>query len=347
MAAPAKTPVTVFMGAGSGNVSGLDELVFIHTVMRGARSVSIPFCQTVYFGHVLGRDGKEFAALAVTTGVGYVSTTSCTVQLMRHSPYAPTSIVFIGTSGFSPYKGGFDPLDKESGCRSVGASITKNAIGSVCVTSGAFLMESGSCIERLEDNQCSRPNCSVFSKAIALNYIIADASLAEAIRAANTGVEFPPMPKDVTKGMQNWWAANEAAEETNAPNEPHLVHCAEATVNAINVGAERDYLCREYTSQFMKLPMSEAVCVQSMEAMGFLTAMLNFPHVSVAIVRTASNYDMYPLKRVVDGRWEQKVNYVPEDEYAAFVNASFHYSVKTATFVVANYFLSETVGLHL
>ncbi|KAH9577534.1 hypothetical protein LSM04_007799 [Trypanosoma melophagium] len=246
---PAQTPVTVFMCADSEDYSGAHELSFIQDAMINPRAVDIPFCQTACFGQLVGKDGTEFSALAVTTEIGYVSSTSCTVQLMRYSSYTPTSIVFLGTSGFSPFQGGFDPLNKASGCNPIRNGVPKNAIKS--------------------------------------------------------------------------------------------------TFNSIFVGAERDYLCREYTAQVTKLPISEVVCVQAMEGFGFLKAMWDFPDIPVALVRAASNYDMYPLKRPADGRWEQNINYVSEEEYGALVNASFHYSVKAASFFVANYFLGSIVDIKL
>ncbi|ORC93738.1 uncharacterized protein TM35_000016150 [Trypanosoma theileri] len=337
-----KTPVTVFMCADSGDHSGAPELSFIQGAMMNSRAVQIPFCQTAYFGELVGKDGNIFSALAITTGIGYASATSCTVQLMRFSAYKPKSIVFLGTSGFSPFQGGFDPLHKESGCHPVRDAVPKNAIGSVCVTSGSFLMESGECIEDLADNQCSRPMCSRFNKTTALNQIVANPLLSDAIRAANKDVKFPQMSSTVVDGLKKWWSSNEAAENPNTPMEPRIVQCAESTYNSIFVGAQRDYLCREYTAQVMKLPISEVVCAQAMEGFGFLKAMVNFPDVPVAVIRSASNYDMYPLKWNVNGRWEQNLNYVSEKEYGTFLNASFHYSVKTASFVVANYFLNKT-----
>ncbi|KPI86237.1 hypothetical protein ABL78_4710 [Leptomonas seymouri] len=293
---------------------------------------------------------------------------------------------------------------EQDGCapRLAGAA-TPLAIGSICVTSAAFFMESGSCTERLRHTQCSRPHCSGFQNTLGseLNKYFTKDNLAKEIEAASQSRAWPGMPALVREGMQRFWAANEAIETAGRapPTNPSFVTCAESTVNAINVGAERDFLCREYTAHTLNamhrqtagpprgadsvpapLTVGDVVCVQAMEAVGFLRSIAAdaaaAASIPVAVLRTASNYDMYPLKKhyvqpevwkaalasrqvavspevaeaieaVVESStesdiaaytWQQSFEFMTPEEYESFVVASFHYSVKTAMFVVSNYF---------
>lgn len=489
--------VTVFMCADSGEFSGTHELAFLHDAMEERTTLPITHCVSAYLGYLRHADGHRIRALAVTTGIGYISATVCTRSVLRLQTDLRlrfASMVLIGTSGFSPFVGGFDPTNTSyyaryqaqqreaqaklaedtaeppqeaatstpkryltareyrerkaaqaelvatrsptgrivqsvnyeradtqeqldaDGCAPRSPDTQKVAVGSICVTSGAFLMESAQCTETRNSNQCSRPNCHGFDAFFgAKNSFLGDDTLARKIEAASEGKAFPAMPEHVRKGMQTFWDANEAAGgDRAAPSAPMFVRCAESTLNAIVVGAERDYLCRELTARVLQggvrgrrdegtekpttttITADNVVCVQAMEAFGFLQAIhAAAPDMPHAVIRTASNYDMYPLQKqyvsseevealiqrssaegkggkeatlhgvgpetaaaapaaakgiteeeatadaaVVAGYvWRQNVDYISQEEYDAFVISSFHYSVKTVTFVLSNYFL--------
>lgn len=485
--------VQVFMCADSGEYSGAHELGILQNSMENAEVLQLAHCQSAQLGYIRHADGHAIRSLTVTTGIGYISATLCTTsvlrfRLQRNLHYK--SIVYIGTSGFSPMVGGWDPTnttayasftEKEreamvngeaevseappalfktlaevqeaevqalqrrrgaveagvpyhlpypsqlnfehaetgeqveyDGCapRRTGSATSHTAaspaaateatkplaVGSVCVTSSAFFMESGSCTERTRHTQCSRPHCSGFQNSLSSEskmYFTKD-DFAKAIEAASHDKVWPEIPPLVQDGLKRFWAANEAVEPADraAPTSPSFVTCAESTVNAINVGAERDFLCREYTAYTLNtmrrqtagprrdadpaaapLTVNDVVCVQAMEAIGFLRSMAADAAASatipVAVLRTASNYDMYPLRKhyvpsavwkaavaskavpvssavaqaieaaesdVVAYTWEQNFDFMSPEEYEKFVMASFHYSVKTVTFVVSNYF---------
>ncbi|KPA82026.1 hypothetical protein ABB37_03200 [Leptomonas pyrrhocoris] len=484
----AEEPIQVFMCADSGDYSGAHELGILQNSMEDAEVLKLAHCQSAQLGYIRHADGHAIRSLIVTTGIGYISATLCTSSVLRfrharHVEYK--SIVFIGTSGFSPMVGGWDPRNttafaafverenaamrqgepdtevnadaappalfktlkevqeaeaeaarrlqssvdagekfplpspsqlnfehakagvqlEQDGCapRLVGAA-TPLAIGSVCVTSAAFFMESGSCTERTRHTQCSRPHCSGFEIRYMRepNMYFTKNNFAEAIKAASADRAWPAMPPLVEAGLQRFWAANEAIEAAGrvSPAKPSFVTCAESTVNAINVGAERDFLCREYTAHTLNsmyrqtaephrdadpvrapLTVNDVVCVQAMEGVGFLRSMAAdaaaVASIPVAVLRTASNYDMYPLKKhyvqpevwraAVTSRkvavspevaqaieaaaagesttsdiaaytWQQNFEFMSAEEYEKFVVASFHYSVKTVTFVVSNFF---------
>ncbi|KAG5493059.1 hypothetical protein GH5_01788 [Leishmania sp. Ghana 2012 LV757] len=298
----------------------------------------------------------------------------------------------------------------------IASAITPLSLGSVCVTSTAYLIEAGSCTERVRHTQCSRPHCTRLRNELdsETKVFFSSNALARKMEAASHGKKWPEMPEIVKNGQRRFWATNEAVEPVTeggehrrvTPSGPSFVTCAEATGNTISIGAERDYLCREHTSHALDLaqhlvterhhheadsresPLNtqNVACVRAMESMGFLRSLADdntARDIPVAVVRGAASYDMQPMKKVyvppavwrsalaagqltvsprvaaaleaeeavaadVEGTqrdsgitaytWHQRPHFMPEAEYQAFVTASVHYAVETATFVLSNYF---------
>lgn len=258
----------------------------------------------------------------------------------------------------------------------------KVAIGSVCVTYGSLLQECGLCEEENDlTSLCSRPRCRMQNSTTFFGpcgFRHPTSAFAEQMKGAMYGRPFPSPPPVVREAMQVFWEANEAAtdyvaragadEAENAdpvllynrlpPKEPILLNCAEVSTNQILAGPRSDVLCRQYTEELFGglYAAKDLSCVQAMEGMGVLHVMTrDHPNVPVAIVRGASNYDMFPLARRVhrvggaDGpmpyvAWDQKEHYLADDEFHRYTRFSYQYSIETASAVVLNYFLSaETV----
>ncbi|KAG5493803.1 hypothetical protein JKF63_01635 [Porcisia hertigi] len=298
-------------------------------------------------------------------------------------------------------------VDRDGCSPHVPGEVTPLSLGSVCVTSTAYLIETGFCTEHTRHSQCSRPHCSTLSNEHDCEtkvYFASDA-LARSIEAASHGKTWPDMPETVKKVQTRFWEANEAMEPTGEGKERHrvgpsgasFVKCAEATGNTIHIGAERDFLCREHTVQALKiaqrlltergqyeantrepLTITNVACVRAMDSMGFLLSLTldrTARDIPVAVVRSASNYDMYPMKKVyvppavwrsalASGKltvspsvaaainaegalhestlaaytWHQRPDFLSEAEYQEFAAASLQYALETATFVLSNYF---------
>lgn len=106
--------VTVFLCADSGNFSGAHELGGILRAMEGRQELTLKHCQSAHLGIVRHADGHAVRSLAVTTGINYISSTLCTrsvLKLRRERGYTYDAMVFVGTSGFSPIVGGWDPTN--------------------------------------------------------------------------------------------------------------------------------------------------------------------------------------------------------------------------------------------
>ncbi|KAG5493804.1 hypothetical protein JKF63_01636 [Porcisia hertigi] len=277
----------------------------------------------------------------------------------------------------------------------------KVALGSVCVTHASLIQECGLCVEENDlSSLCSRPRCrmqnstSLFGPCSFRHPV---SSFAEQMKRAMNGKPFPSPSDTVRKSMQAFWEANEAAAEDanmhgskrtqgstfsrdasasassaaallsnrQPPTTPILLTCAEVSTSQILAGPRSDVLCRQYTEELFQglYAAKDLSCVQAMEGAGVLHVLTQeFPTVPVAIVRGASNYDMFPLSRhvyrlnntAVGARqavddwyvaWDQKEHFISDDEFHRYMKASFQYSIETASAVVLNYFLSAETAL--
>lgn len=246
--------------------------------------------------------------------------------------------------------------------------------------------------------RCSMHNSTTFFGPCGFRH--PSSSFAEHMKGAMFRKPFPAPPAIVKEAMQAFWEVNDAVPEyakstensgkarsrrmqaklaaeeaVNAsevilsynrvpPSTPILLNCAEVATSQILAGPRSDILCRQYTDELFDgiYPAKDLSCVQAMEGMGVLHVMTReYPQVPVAIVRGASNYDMFPLSRQehllnrttnANGvskeewfvSWDQKEHYVSDDRFHEFTKASYRYSIETASAVVLNFFLSaETV----
>ena len=370
---------------------------------------------------------RKIPVLAVTTGIYATSSAACTAAVMALPMFSVQSVTLIGTAGVSPVVGGggwnarkpppasravpSEKVEKDANPACQGywsVEAEKIALGSVCVTYGALLLECGHCIEENElTSLCSRPRCTMHNSTTFFgqcNFRHPKSSFAEQMKGAMYRKPFPAPPAMVREAMRVFWEANEAvveyakpleknrkkktqprsrrmrelaeAEPVNAsevilsynrvsPQMPILLNCAEVGTSQILAGPRSDILCRQYTAELFEglYPAQELSCVQAMEGVGVLNVLTRqYPHVPVAIVRGASNYDMFPLSRHVHllnrtskannivkdewyVSWDQKEHYLSDDKFHEFTKASYRYSIETASAVVLNYFLSADTVL--
>ncbi|KAG5468124.1 hypothetical protein LSCM1_02096 [Leishmania martiniquensis] len=248
---------------------------------------------------------------------------------------------------------------------------------------------------------CSRPRCRLQNAAALFGpcaFRHPMSSFAEQMKRAMAGKPFPSPSATVREAVKVFWGANEATIDyvaategtqtrlskrmrasrgpsANAsavilsydrlpPTTPILLNCAEVSTSQILAGPRSDVLCRQYTEEVFegRYVARDLTCVQAMEGVGVLHVLTReYPTLPVAIVRGASNYDMFPLSRhvyrlrntAIRGRradnewyvaWDQKEHYISDDEFHRYTKASYQYSIETASAVVLNYFLSaETV----
>lgn len=352
------TPVIGIFCADNGTFSGLSEIAFIsekvhsQVALDGVENA----CQSALIGTMQLHNGSIANIVLATTGIGALNAALCTTALLRLPSLQFLEIIFTGTSGFSPVLGGFEPT-APGGCHSQYLPTTV-AIGSVCVTSTAYDGSCGECISNPYadgnnlPNECSRPNCanhtstSLFGKCSET----LPNGLALSIVAANSGVTFPTQSAAVVAGSVSWWAAHEVVDDytrQHPPSVPTLhTNCAEIDVRQISPGAPLDYLCREYSAELLGLTPATTLCVAAMESTGFLQAVRQSQqkNVKVAVVRAASNWDMFPLSAAPGEnstfalRWLQNTTYVSSLDKLAFTKESYQYAIQTSNVVVLNYF---------
>jgi hypothetical protein len=350
-------PVVGVFCADNGTFSGLSEIAFIsQNVLSQVAVTGVDgACQSAFMGTLQLRNGSVANVVLATTGIGAVSAALCTSALLRLSSLQFLEIIFVGTSGFSPVLGGFEPT-APGGCHAQSRPTTI-AVGSVCVTSTAIDGSCGECISNPYadgsdlPNECARPNCANHTSTSLFGTCSESFpnGLAASIVASNNGTTFPVQPSVVAAGSASWWGSHEAVDAYTRQHPPLIptlhTNCAEVDAHQIWVGAPLDYLCREYTAELLGLTPASALCMVAMESTGFLQAVRQSQQksVKVAIVRAASNWDMLPLSAAPSGnstfslRWLQNTTYVSSDERLNFVKASYQYAVLTSNNVVLNY----------
>lgn len=348
-----------FLCADNGTFSGLSELAFISEQVQSKMPLDgvEGACQSAFVGSLQLSNGTEMRAVLATTGIGELNAALCTSALLRLTSIRFKTMIFVGTSGFSPVLGGFEPL-APGGC-SAQTAPSSIAVGSVCVTAASIDGTCGECVSNpyadREDlsNECSRPNCANHTATSLFGSCseTASNSLQAAIVDSNEGKPFPKQTQGVLAGTTAWWSAHEAVDENtrqHPPTVPSLhTNCVEVDVRQIWVGAPMDYLCREYTAELLGLTPASALCVAAMEASGFLAAVRTShqPNIEVAVVRAASNWDMFPLSSASANatnnlRWLQNTTYVTSEERLEFIKQSYQYAVQTSNQVVLNYIRS-------
>ena len=207
-------------------------------------------------------------------------------------------------------------------------------------------MQCGMCVSKSEPNICNRPNCHGHNLTDLYGecHFSQPGNLAEELSHASPN--FPPMPTSLKRNSAKWWAANEAVSPSSSsepPTEPTLVsNCAEADAHQIWVGPDQDYLCREYSAELLGTTADRVPCVCAMEGVGFLQSVKNFPlryKLEVAVIRAASNWDMYPLTSVngTTDVWEQNIEYVSAEEHLDLVKEGYQYAVLTSNSIILAY----------
>lgn len=351
---PTKNDVVdvAFLCADNGTFSGLSELAFVSDEVFQQEPLVAPLCQSASIGYTFGSGGKVISVIVATTEIGAIQAAACTQSILLFSGLRIQRVVFVGTSGFSPVVGGFEPLS-QGGCNQLSASVERIAVGSICVSSDAFDLSCGTCVSNplsqaeTLPNECFRPNChghlatSLFGNCVHR----VNRSLADQIFSASTLVQLPSQPAEVRNGSARWWAAHEAVPQalrSSAPDVPVILrNCAEADARQIWVGAPLDYLCREYASELINTTSGSVPCVVAMESAGFLTVVSqlqgNGIALEAAVVRAASNWDMYPQVSVGVGRWAQNSTYASDEEHLDFVKATYQYAVRTSNELILKY----------
>ena len=333
--AASPTIVHAYLCADNGTYSGMSELHYLEKVLKESRVLELPFCQSAYFGTLPGAADKPVPAVLVTTGIGSDNAALCTQSLLERAASLElviSNLIFVGTSGFSPVIGGFNPI-LPGGCSAV-QNVSLVSLGSVCVTNAAFDQTCGMCVSDAteEANECKRPNCHNHSSVSLFGQCSYSGSseLQQTIMDANEGIKLQSMPAVLVAGTNKWWSAEESTIFNSAPPTTPTItsNCVEADSREIWVGAAND-----------GTEVENVGCVSAMEAVGFLRVLHEHKgRFRGAVIRGAANYDRYPLYRLLPHEvWAQNTSYVSSAEHGALVQAGYRYSILTTNAVLLNY----------
>ena len=345
-------PRFALLCADDGTFSGAHELKYVLEAMTDKQIVhgASQWCQnnTFTFGMLSG-----VPVMVAVTGIGPQVAALCTAEVLEKygdtislemTPPSPRSksktadkgLIFCGTSGFSPFVGGWDDEEQPEHEKNV-VGVQKDekcpilstkqhnpiAIGSVCVTAASAAHNCQRCVHQstlTSLDECTLPKCddvgesSIFGEC----FFRQDTSLAEAFVSASPA-SFDRPAAEINDVVRAWFEAN-GNLDFNASSDgiPEAkvfgpLECAEIDSREFWVGAGDEMHCRRLVSRALNgaIPANRAVCVSAMEAIGAQQSVqkwINFQRlkhpdrkvqrtIPISIVAAASDYVYYPLTR--------------------------------------------------
>lgn len=349
-----------FFCADNGEFSGMGELFYITQALQEPIFYypDITECGNVTSGFLTGANGAQIPSLIVTTGISALNAAMCTTAIQYK--FNLQKILYIGTSGWSQFVGGLDPSNNcQNGLPKENAF---NALGSVCITNTAVSAECGICVHNngmIHTSECSLPDCNSRTATSLFGPCTFTAppssQLQNEIAQIAKGITFPQMSSQLQQLSMKYWVAQGFTAYPAVPS-VRSGNCLEFDMQQILASGPMDNLCREYTAQILSTPTNpltanDVSCVNAMEGTGFMRALYgagkgdkkqgsSSSTVQVAILRGASNWDMFPVRAVdwesslqppMPGKkWIQLVNYTSEENHAKLTQLGYQYAILTS-----------------
>ncbi|KAJ9468743.1 hypothetical protein DIPPA_34650 [Diplonema papillatum] len=342
--------------ADPGYYSGTPEGIYILKNMTQTRNVtqSVMFCAEVIEGQLSGQ-----AMVLVTTGIGHDSAGICMASLLAYydNTTGISSVVYMGTSGWSPRVGGFFDPAADPACETLPATVEDNLIGvgDVCVSPVSFLYNCGFCNWNDASNgECAAPKCTGRNQSSVFGvceFYTGDLTLTQELLAAANQTDFGPRPAALRNYSTLYWEAVwnglEVISTAQPPALPRVydqTQCGEAAGYNIWKGLPQEYRCRASLSEVITngfgVPVApgETVCVSAMEGPGWMRVLLGWKtKVPFVGVRAASNYNMWPLKK---GNATVLANtaFLSQADQDEFSKLGYQYAIQSSSAVVLTYF---------
>jgi len=357
---PPPTPgFTVIMTADQGTFSGASEAFYIMRALAKATNISrsLPFCLEGYEGLVATQP-----ALVVMTGIGIMQAAMCMENILERYQERIERVFFLGTSGWSPLRGG---VTGSPTCSPREGRV--NRIGDVCISAASTNWDCHFCdsLAAPGDTVCQLPPCHDHGRADIFGPCTALGSpdLSNSLLRHAASMKFPDMGPKLSGLVDSYWEVT--SQGTGQPyTVPRTVsvlgptQCAEATSSTMWSGLPNEMLCRQYLGPLLRNAapgpgesdfitalrenVTEAVtCVGAMEGAGWMPVLLRWQaaragrRVPFVNVRAASNYVHKPL-HWDDPRWRE-LAWLPPTEMAQFVTEGYQYAVATASSVVLQF----------
>eukprot|EP00613_Pedinella_sp_CCMP2098_P060804 CAMPEP_0171984592 /NCGR_PEP_ID=MMETSP0993-20121228/273905_1 /TAXON_ID=483369 /ORGANISM="non described non described, Strain CCMP2098" /LENGTH=906 /DNA_ID=CAMNT_0012637415 /DNA_START=115 /DNA_END=2833 /DNA_ORIENTATION=- len=250
-------PVSIILTADPGTLIGLSErsLLEQHMTELEDEVEGAGLCDRVWHGRLLGH-----RVLLVTTGIGHDRAAVCFSGLLNSWYSLTKEVIFLGTSGFSPARGGI--LDSDScGGASPAATTELTAIGDVCVSHFATNWDCQKCVyPDTVDSACVAAGCSMHSRDDLFGQFeegyVGSPDLSNEVVAAMRGVQLATQPPLLQSYTERYWRAMSegtgegyAATARTRPKAWDYRSCGEASSDSFWVGAPYDELARGYIAK--------------------------------------------------------------------------------------------------
>jgi hypothetical protein len=156
--------VSVILTADNGAMVGTSEGAEIKALMTSMGTTKYDtdhlFCEEVLHGTLFGSQ-----IMLVTTGIGHDRAALCLRSLLQQYHRITREIMFLGTGGFSPARGGILNSD-DCDAASPAATTEIVPLGSVCVSPMTTLWDCHKCVWPAEVNSaCVAAPCSLHGRA--------------------------------------------------------------------------------------------------------------------------------------------------------------------------------------
>ncbi|KAG1654769.1 hypothetical protein FOA52_015329 [Chlamydomonas sp. UWO 241] len=266
---------SLILTADPGDFSGVSEAhhVLANLVERRENPRSSSVCGQVSTGTLMG----EFVVVA-TTGIGASAASMCTLEILRECGSLIKDIVYFGTSGWSPQRGG---LLNPPACAVANWNNDKTRVGDVCVSplSVNWVCKKASWQQQAtgHPNQCVRPEeqngpadnylfgeCMFFKDNLVANLALAD-ELVSVARSRAGSANFPRRPVNVSALNAEYWGVVAAGvghpapkfDEDAPPRVFDYSECMEVDGNFFYNGSPWELKSREYAAATLEAAMLE------------------------------------------------------------------------------------------
>uniref|UniRef100_A0A7S0RA27 Nucleoside phosphorylase domain-containing protein n=1 Tax=Chlamydomonas leiostraca TaxID=1034604 RepID=A0A7S0RA27_9CHLO len=338
-------PFSVILTADPGDFSGTPEAHFIIANLKHKHAK--PRSQTVCAGHFSGVLMGQ-PVLVVTTGIGPPAAGLCTLEVVSACGPWIKEIVYFGTSGWSPARGGI--LNPPS-CSAANPHAEPTRLGDVCVSPFSVnwtckkatwaMQAAGYPNQCVKPEEVSSPNatylygeCQFYADNMEGNLDLAD-DLIDAAKAVQARGGVPARTDAVNAVEARYWGAmRNATKAAYPPMEPDAAprlwdysQCMEVDGQFFYSGVPWELKARDYAADTLRaagvagdsVTARDVIAVSAMEGIGVAEALLRYHGLATTPrkipythVRTLSNWLHQPVAQVKPGVWEVAVE-IPED----------------------------------
>ena len=341
----ATSALHLVMTADNGAYSHVSEGKYIYEAMTNRVNISEKAidCGDVIEGQLSGNQ-----MVLITTGIGHDNAAGCMVSMIQMYGNSISGVMYLGTSGWSPRVGGFFNPETDASCKNYSEDAALIGIGDVCISTTSFLYNCGFCEwPQKTDGQCAAPSCTshdeytVFSHC---DFTTTNYQLEDKLMEASKLVTFPERSSNLTSYLDAYWQATWEGLNSTSEKRPNAIPqvfnhtvCGEAASYNLWKGVPQDYQCRKYLSKLTDTTPEEVACVSAMEGPGWMRVLLRhgIPYVGL---RSASNYDYWPVTRQPSGAIYANNDWVRKGSTEDFTKKGYAFAIQSVSIVILKFF---------